>query len=431
MATVVIADVRQGLKQAIDDVFLSYGGVHRALPEPDGCLYIKPNAVHFTAHTYTDPRLLDAMLSYLRDHGYRRLAVMESCTGGNFTRLVFKVIGYDRICRRYGAKPVYLDEGPVVEVTLAGEEHPIRVPKLLAEQIIRRNGNAYLGLPKLKTHCMTTVTLGVKNQQAFPIQEDRMERHTRDTLPHRLAALYRLVRPDFCIIEGLTATAHGHFPPTALLEECLVPTNVLIGGMDTLAVDVVGAKVLGYDVCEVAHLKLCADWGLGDGRLDQIEVHGLELDRFTRRLPCTLLGRFHPEVRIVQGRERACVQGCKGNSECILEMLTNDHGGRGGWTLIFGKGFTEEDLSDLPGDILLVGPCAVDELAVSLGKRYPDKGIYTVPAHNDLMMNTRYQAKLSGVKPLDMVPLNPLVAALTLLQARMHGLTARIPPLRG
>jgi hypothetical protein len=30
-----------------------------------------------------------------------------------------------------------------------------------------------------------------------------------------------------------------------------------------------------------------------------------------------------------------------------------------------------------------------------------------------------------------MVPLHPLVAALTLLQAKLHGLTARVPPLRG
>jgi hypothetical protein len=30
-----------------------------------------------------------------------------------------------------------------------------------------------------------------------------------------------------------------------------------------------------------------------------------------------------------------------------------------------------------------------------------------------------------------MVPLNPLVSALTLLQAKLHGLTARVPPLWG
>ena len=47
------------------------------------------------------------------------------------------------------------------------------------------------------------------------------------------------------------------------------------------------------------------------------------------------------------------------------------------------------------------------------------------------MANTRYQAKLMGVTPVNMVPLNPLVSALILLQARLRGLTARVPPLLG
>jgi uncharacterized protein (DUF362 family) len=434
MPTVVIADATAGLKGALDQIFEPFGGLEAALPRPEGTVYIKPNGVHFTPHTHTDPRVLDALLAYLRDHGYTRLAVMESCTGGNFTRLVFKVTGYDRICRRYGAQPVYLDEGPVVEVRLEGEETPVRIPRLLQEEIVNRGQNLYLSLPKLKTHSMATVTLGIKNQQGFPVDGDRMDRHTHSTLHRRLAALYRLTRPDFCIIEGLVATAHGHFPATALLDECRVPMDVLIGGPDTLAVDVIGARVLGYDLSEVEHLRLCAELGLWLTPQEgppAIDVRGLNLGRFTERIPHTLLGRFHPDVRIVQGRERACVEGCKGNSECILEVLTNDHGGRGGWTLVFGRGFAPQDVEDLPGDILLVGPCAIEDLQALLRARYPHRRIYTVPSHNDLMLNTRYQARLAGVVPLQMVPLNPLISALTLLQARFRGLTARVPPLLG
>jgi hypothetical protein len=48
-----------------------------------------------------------------------------------------------------------------------------------------------------------------------------------------------------------------------------------------------------------------------------------------------------------------------------------------------------------------------------------------------MMSNTRYQARLMGVTPVKMVPGNPLGAAVTLLQARLHRLTARVPPLLG
>jgi hypothetical protein len=62
---------------------------------------------------------------------------------------------------------------------------------------------------------------------------------------------------------------------------------------------------------------------------------------------------------------------------------------------------------------------------------YPDRRIYQVPEHNDLMTNTRYQARLMGVVPVKMVPLSPLLSAWTLLEAKMHGLQARVPPLLG
>jgi uncharacterized protein (DUF362 family) len=428
--TVVIAGAEEGLGQALDQIFAPYGGIESAIPKTEGTVYVKPNAVHFTPYTHTDPAVLEALLAYLRDHGYSRLAVMESCTGGNFTRLVFKVTGYDRICRRYAAEAVYLDEGPTVEADLRDGTRA-RISRRLYEEIVQRGSNVYISLPKLKTHSMATVTLGVKNQQAFPVDADRMAQHSHGTLHRRLAALYALTRPDFCIVEGLSATAHGHFPAQALLAECLVPMGLLLGGKDTLAVDVVGARVLGYSLDEVEHLRLCAEWGLGEGELDRIEVQGQPLDRFSQRLPHTLLGRFHPGVRWVVGREKACVEGCRGNSECIQEMLYNDYGGQGGWTLVCGSGFQESDFDDLTGDILVVGPCACDEATALLQRRYPGRKIHQVPEHNDLMANTRYQARLMGVKPLQMVPLNPALSALTLLQARLKGLTARVPPLLG
>jgi uncharacterized protein (DUF362 family) len=430
MTTVVIADTNQGLKEALDEIFAPHGGVEDVISKNAGTVYVKPNGIHFTPHTHTDPAVLEAVLAYLCDHGYSRLAVMESCTGGNFTRLVFKVTGYADICRRYGAKPIYLDEGPTVRVDLCDGTRA-RIPRRLHEEIVHRHGNFYLSLPKLKTHSMATVTLGVKNQQAFPVDADRMDRHSHRTLHRRLAALYDLTRPDFCIVEGLYATAHGHFPPAALLEECLAEMNVLIGGPDTLAVDMVGARVLGYSLEEVEHLRLCAEWGLGEGELARIDVRGLGLERFTERLPHTLLRRFHPDVRWVVGRTKACVEGCRGNSEAIQEMLTNDYDGRGGWTLVCGSGFEETDLVDLPGDILIVGPCACAEVGDRLAQRYPDRRIYRVDEHNDLMSNTRYQARLMGVTPVTMVPLNPLVSAFTLMQAKLRGLTARVPPLLG
>jgi len=427
----VIKRMGRPLGDAFDELFAVFGGVNAVIPSGKR-IYIKPNAVHFSKHTYTDPAVLDALLSYLRDHGYTELAVMENSTGGNFTRLVFHATGYARVCRRYGAEIVYLDEGATAEVRLRDEDEPTRIPKRLYDDLILgRDDSFYLSLPKLKTHCMTTVTLGVKNQQAFPIHADRIHRHNRDTLHKRLASLYDLIRPDFCIIDGLVAVYNGHFPATALVDESTARMDLLIGGRDTLAVDVVGARILGYSLDEVEHLRICAEWGLGTASLDDIEVVGESLDGFTERYPCELLGRYNPDVLIVEGKEQACIEGCKGNSLCIQEMLYNDFGGRGGWTLVFGKGVDRSELERAVGDILVVGPCATEELKGWLEDRFGDRRLYFVDACNDLMTNSMYQARLSRVKPMDVSPLNPIASAWHLLLARLHGTTARVPPVLG
>ena len=429
---VTIADTTSGLPAAFDAIFAPYGGVAKVIPDGSK-VHLKPNGIHFSPGMHTDPAVVDALLGYLADHGYRRLALMENSTHGVSTRLVFEVNGYADIARRHGADLVYLDEGRTAPYTLEGEEAPIRISRRLYDAFIdpsRAAGNFYLGLPKLKTHSMTTMTLGVKNQQAFPIDRDRMHFHNHETLHVRLARLYRMVQPGFCIIEGVTAIFNGHVPPAALLEESSAQLNVLIGGQDTVAVDAVGCKVLGYAVEEVEHLRLAAEWGLGEGQLDRIEIIG-DLGRFQTRYPYALLRRFHPDVRIVEGRERACVEGCKGNTECALEIFSNDYASQGGFTIVFGRGFEEADLEGLPGDLLIVGACAINDRGEDLRRRYPDRRIIEVDARNDLRGITAGLATLMKVRPLDMVPMNPIRSLWVYVQARLHGLNSRMPPLLG
>jgi hypothetical protein len=98
---------------------------------------------------------------------------------------------------------------------------------------------------------------------------------------------------------------------------------------------------------------------------------------------------------------------------------------------VSGSGFEEGDLDKPPGGILVVGPCTCEKVGDVLARRYPGRCVYRVAEHNDLMSDTCYQARLMGVTPVMMVPLDPLVSALTLLQVKPRGLTARVPPLLG
>lgn len=89
---------------------------------------------------------------------------------------MYAVTGYDKVCKRTGASPVYLDEDKTVEFEFRGrpsvKDDPdgyvntkFYMPQFVVKNLIEnKDKNLYISLPKLKTHSMAGVTMGVKNQ---------------------------------------------------------------------------------------------------------------------------------------------------------------------------------------------------------------------------------------------------------------------------
>jgi uncharacterized protein (DUF362 family) len=419
LAKVAVVDGGQDLVQAVEDVFAPFGQVLAGRKRA----FIKVNAIDCRPETYTSPAVLAAVLQVLGKYGVEDLYVMENCTQGNFTRMVFAATDLGKVCRRNKAKIIYLDEQPVVEMELPGLGENARFPRLLVEEFGGEEREAfYLNLPRLKAHSMSVVTLGTKNQLGLMDQQDRMKNHNFN-LHARLAAIAQLFRPDFTLIDGLKAVFYGHYPPASVVDRCTENLNVLLGGPDMLAVDTVGAKILGYSVEEVPHLSLAREQGWGCGRLEDIEVIG-DLSRFTKKYPYHLLPEFPEDVTIIKGSERCCPEGCELNTKAVLQFLYLDHQGKGGFTILMGKGFDREQLKALRGPVLLAGKCASRE-ALPLVQANCSK-IYTSPECNDLASTIKALTKLMKVNPLKLVPVSPLKSLGLLALAKLHGSRARV-----
>jgi uncharacterized protein (DUF362 family) len=423
MPRVVVRDASADLKTDIAAVLDQFGGVSSLVQ--DRPILVKPNGVHFNPGQATATGFLEALFGLLRDASLRRLFLMESCTAGNLTRVVFRVLGWDRLCRKYGVQPVFLDEGRTRPLRLPGETQPVQIPAFLYERLIeRRPEHFYLNVPRLKTHSMSHVTLGIKNQQGLLIPRDRMTDHNFQ-LGRRLVRILGRFRPDFTLVEGITATIYGHFPLARDLKKSIVDTRVIIGGDDVVAVDTVGARILGYQTDEIDHLRGAGEAGLGCADLDQIQVIG-DLSRFRERYPYLPELQIPESIRCIHGRERACIQGCRGNTEMTIDLMVGDYGGRGGWNFICGKGIAREELAGLEGDFLIVGPCAAAEAGDHIKRTYPGRRVFIVPEHNDLAAMSGKVAWLTRPKFWKMLPLAPWTTLGLLLKARKNGLLARL-----
>lgn len=427
--TVVFGDTARGLDAAVAEVFDRFGGAD-ALIKSSGNVFVKINGVDHKKHAYTDPAVLGAVIRYFRGRGANTVYVLENCTQGNITRLVFRKTGMARVCRETGAVPVYLDETGAVPVYLEGLEAFADISEFVYTHLMENAAdNLYVSVPKLKTHSMSGVTLSIKNQFGFVHQHSRIADHNFK-LHQKFADIYRLVRPDFVLVDGLIATNHGHYVPEKFESECVVPLNCVIGGPSALAVDFTAARFLGFDPHAVAHLRLSADTGIQPVDTEAIAIENRHIfDARRQKLTHGLLDRFPPELTILRGETRCCPEGCRGNTEALVEILHNDHSGRGDFTILMGKDIDPEAVANIRPPVHVAGSCAVSDYGPALVRRFGRKRVTFSPGCNNLAQTVYALCRHMKVKPLALAGMNPLSSLSGLAAARYSGSKALIPPL--
>ncbi|MBW1989637.1 MAG: DUF362 domain-containing protein [Deltaproteobacteria bacterium] len=423
---VVFADAREDLSRAVGEVFSHFGGAGELLAGRKEA-WIKVNAVDLRACCYTAPAVVEAAVRELVAAGAQKVVVAENSTQGTVTRLVARATGLAAASRRAGAEFLCMDETPPSPVFLPGLSAHADVSLPARKALVDRKKDVfYLSIPKLKTHSMTTVTLGLKNQFGFLHHASRVADHNMN-LHQKIADLYAVMRPDFTLVDGLFATNHGHFPARANAGECVVETGVVIGGENVLAVDAAAASFLGIEPMEVRHLALAAGEDPGAAAFDVVnrELYEQRAQKFTHHL----LMRLPMDLRIIRGKERCCAEGCELNTLNAAELMHCDHGGRGGFTIIMGKGADPDEVARVQGPVHLAGTCAAEQWRDELSRRLGRRMVTASVGCNNLPDTIQALCRHMKVSPTSLAVVNPLRAVAALASARLHGSRARVPRL--
>ncbi len=428
MTKVTFQETQQGLEEAVVNIFESFGG-GRAMLKSSKNVILKVNGVDFKPHVFTSPEVISAVVRYFYEQGAKKIYVIENCTQGNITRLVFEITGIKKMCQDTLATPVYLDETKAMPMYLPGLKSFIEISDFVHEHLIlNSHENLYISIPKLKTHSMSTVTLGIKNQFGLVHQKSRIPDHNFN-LHQKFADIYANIQPDFTLVDGLEATNFGHYPATAQASKCVIPMNLLFGGDDPLAVDIVGARLLGFNLEDVQHLRLSAEYGLGESQWEKIEIENKEIfENKKQNLSWDLLGLFPENVNIIRGKTRCCIEGCRRNTEAVLEVLGQDFNGQGDFSILMGKDADPTEVKKLSGPVHIAGDCAISDWYPQLRDRLGKRKVTCSPGCNNLAMTVDGLSKWMKVHPLKLVPISPLKSAGILLQSKLHGTKANIAP---
>ncbi len=136
------------------------------------------------------------------------------------------------------------------------------------------SGKNVIHLPTIKTHGHSVTTGAVKNAFGGLLKEVRHYAHKYiHEILVDLMIMQRELHPGiFCVMDG-TVCGDGAGPRT------MKPRigNILIAGGDSVAVDSVAAKIMGFNPMSIPYIRMCHECGLGIGNPPEIEIIGEDI----------------------------------------------------------------------------------------------------------------------------------------------------------
>ncbi|MFX1389487.1 MAG: DUF362 domain-containing protein [Promethearchaeota archaeon] len=416
------------LINALNACFEQFGGIKNLIK---GKVFIKINATAINTDAITTPELILAFIKLIINSkvNIKNIYIFDNSAFGMPTRLVFKVQNLAKRIKRLGAIPLYLDEQESIDFEFNGSvlDGSIPIPKILYENLIlNRSDNTYINLPKLKTHLQTGITACLKNQHGLLYDTEKLYKH--HLIDEKIVEIYEKFKPDFNIVDAINVLNNG---AVSFSKNWKIPMNILLAGRDAIAVDRVGAELLGIPLKRIRSLKIASERNLGCCQLSEIEI--LPDNDILNKNKIKLNDSFEeindldvPEkFQIITGEKYGgCRAGCRGVLEYFKLIAA------GGEILpvigICWRVYKLDELNKLSGSILITGTCAIKELKNYFENRKDrdNLNVFYIEGHFVIIEFMKPFRKVSNIslKQLStMLQLNLFKIVSGMIGAKLHG----------
>ncbi len=248
---------------------------------PGSKVFIKPNIVFWTTAVpfpkwgvITTTRVVEDMVVLLKQHGIDDITIGEGMVtlkpkDFETPAHAFKTLGYTALQKKYGVKFLNVFERPFEKVDLGGG-----VELSFNQDIL--HSDFVVGLPVMKAHNQTMVSLGIKNLKGVIDINSRKKCHSADPkkdLHYMVARLADNLPPMLTLLDGIFTNERGPG-----FDGKMRRSNLLVASRDILSADLVGASILGFDPAHVPHLVHAAGNHARGTELADIDVVGETID---------------------------------------------------------------------------------------------------------------------------------------------------------
>ncbi len=266
----VMEDIRAAMENAGFRKFL----------DPEKTVILKDNiSWHFPfLGANTTPWQLEGVIRTLRDAGYKDIVCVQNETVVTNAFKGEKLNKYVPIFRKYDIPVLYnfreqdikwIQFRPRAKMRILDDIFPdgIRIPEYFI-------GKSIIHLPTVKCHIYTGTTGSMKNAFGGLLNSRRHYTHSviHETLNDLLDIQKEIHSGIFTVMDG-TICGAGPGPRTMIPVE----KDFMLASADSVAIDAVAAKMMGFDPMNLDFIRIAHDSGLGTGRLDEIDVVGYDI----------------------------------------------------------------------------------------------------------------------------------------------------------
>lgn len=217
----------------------------------DALILIKPNLnndLNALTGNSTDLRILTTVIEWIKENGYKNIIVADGYNVGVDRRNinVSKRLRIDQLVKYYGIQFLNLNYDKFHNIEFAN--YKVKLSKTCFE------ADFFINLPKIKTHSEAILSSSLKNMIGCVVGQDKRKIHSN--LAENIVHLNDVLRPDLHIVDGLIIM-EGNGPGDGIPRRL----DLLIVGTNPFLIDLVCARLIGFDWQEIKYLVIAKDKG--------------------------------------------------------------------------------------------------------------------------------------------------------------------------
>ncbi len=227
----------------------------------------------------TTPWQLDGVAASLKKRGHSELIPAQNRTVVINPELGAENNHLNSAMKKHKLKFVHLYEPEIEWINYKPKSKMLVLDKIFGGRIDIPKmfiGKNAFHLPTLKTHVFTTITGAMKNAFGGLLNDNRHWTHSviHETLVDLLQIQKEIHPGIFCLTDG-TIAGNGAGP--RVMEPQI--KNYLLASGDSVAIDAIAAKMMGFDPLSLKFLYLAQENGLGTANPQDISIKGEDISK--------------------------------------------------------------------------------------------------------------------------------------------------------